>query len=238
MARGIARRDQTSPPPAPAAPNTVATIQSTDLGTLTLGFDAYQTFIGPGVDPAAARHDCLIRVELDNAAPSRGRGRGGRGRGRRGDDVVAEVTVHGFAQFEAGLGGVFTTQYQFPRGRGAGAGGRSIRGISTRNDVPANSDLAAGLVYTKTDTVPLAQGAAGRCGRRQTLLIRTSVRVFASAAAAGGAGSGTLTVDDLTISLKRRGSRVGSQALAAVEQETEVAADEVVLELGATGALE
>lgn len=169
-------------------PNTIATIQSADLTTLTLGFDAYQAFAGPDFDPTLAQRDCLIRVEIENA-PSR----------RRGNDVIAEVTMHGFAQLDVGSGSILTTQYQLPQM----CRQKPIRGVSTQTDVDAETDLSTGVVYTKTDTVPLRAGK-GRKRKTDILFIRTTVDVFVGRAG----GSGTMTIDDLTIALKPR-SNVG-----------------------------
>jgi hypothetical protein len=103
--------------------------------------------------------------------------------------------MHGFAQLDVGAGSVLATQYQLPQM----CRQKPIRGVSTQTDVDAETDFSTGVVYTKTDTVPLRVGK-GRKRKTDILFIRTTVGVFAGRAG----GSGIMTIDDLTIALKRR----------------------------------
>ena len=126
--------------------------------------------------------------------------------------------MHGFARIDAGVRSVRTNQYRLS---GGCRGSSGIGSVSTQSDIDPEGDLSAGIIYTKSDTVSLRRGRGRR--RTETLLIRTLVDIFAATAE----GSGTMTLDDLTISLKRLSS-VGAEALN-VEQ---AASDETQLELG------
>lgn len=127
--------------------------------------------------------------------------------------------MHGFAQLDVGAGSVLTTQYQLPQM----CRQKPIRGVSTQADVDAETDLSTGVVYTKTDTVPLRVGK-GRKRKTDILFIRTTIDVFAGRAG----GSGTMTVDDLTIALKRRSDLGVTTSV----EEQDIKSEEIRLELG------
>jgi hypothetical protein len=183
--------------------NTVSVSLSTDLSAVTLGFDQFDTYIGPGVSASQSDKSCVVLLSLHYPSGY--------------TFAVAEATYHGYAQLDSGVRGSITSVYKFedssfsPLTGTVGGSGAQAASSSTsvtigsssgraRSRTPSRPETAArattsGVVYTETDTIPANQVVNAPCGKTIYLLVNTTVLLTSSNPKA----SGELTDDDATI---------------------------------------
>lgn len=149
---------------------------SDDGTVLTLGFDQYQTLVGPGVSGSDREKNCDILLSLRYPLGC--------------TSGVINTTYHGFAQLSQGVSGNFPATYAVSPGSASG------------NPSPTTfsaSGFAAGGVYTKKDLVAAKENI--KVANQQDVRLAVGTRIMMQAANA--AVSGTLTVDDMTISITK-----------------------------------
>ena len=78
---------------------TVSTSTSPDKTVITYGFDAFQTYIGPGTVPADRSKNCALHLNLQYPGGFQ--------------YAVVDATYHGWARLDAGVTGTFLTTYFF-----------------------------------------------------------------------------------------------------------------------------
>ena len=156
---------------------------SDDAQTLTLGFDAYATLVGPGARPGQDARERWCEVSLRVAFP------------RGCTTARVATTYHGYAQVDAGVTGSLATSYVLLPGTLDGKGA---------NPPPALVSAAAGFggeggVYTKKDAVDARVDVRNASEQVVSLVVRTRLGLQA----ANGTVSGTLTQDDATIAISQ-----------------------------------
>jgi hypothetical protein len=179
--------------------NEVSISISDDRTAVTLGFDEFNTYIGPGV--AASQNDKNCSIHLSVRYPSGY------------TFAVLDATYHGYAQLDPGVTGNISSVYKFEDGNNFaalsgnnGATGASAASSSTSvelgsttttrrsNTMMATVRDTSGEVYTETDTVPANEVINAPCGKLVDLIINTRIDLKSSSSAA----SGELTDDDAT----------------------------------------
>lgn len=155
---------------------TISSSISDDGTTLTLGFDAYQTDVGPGVSDSPRELNCDIFATLRYPLGC--------------TSASVRTTYHGFAELDEGVRGTFPAAYTLSPGEATGT-----------SPLPATFSGAPGFVYTKLDEVRVKENIRNQNQRDVSLAVRT--RVFLQAA--NETVSGTLTVDDATIAVTGQG---------------------------------
>lgn len=159
----------------PGCPQGSITTDVTSDGTaFTLGFDRYQTIVGPGVDGSSREKNCDIFVSLRYPLGC--------------TSAVVQTIYHGFAQLENGVAGTFPATYTLSPG-------------STTNNPPPTtfpaSSWTTGGVYTKQDIVTATENIRNANQRDVSLTIRTRILLNV----ANSTVAGTLTVDDATVAI-------------------------------------
>jgi len=163
---------------------TVSVTISDDRTVVTLGFDQFQTYLGPSPrsprgrrarGPARddeRRKTCLIRLNV-NEPPGF-------------TFAVLDATYHGFAQLDGGVTGSFASSYSFAESGGSSA--------ATTASIFGGGGFANGTVFTQHSDIPTASVVRSPCGRNATLFIRTTIDLTSSNSSASGA----ITDDDAT----------------------------------------
>ncbi|KAL1848002.1 hypothetical protein VTK73DRAFT_10215 [Phialemonium thermophilum] len=156
----------------------VSTNISPDGSVLTLGFDSYQTLVGPGASGSDREKNCDVFLTL---------------RFPVGVCTAAtlSITYHGFAEIESDVAGSLAASYTLSPGSGGG-------------NPPATtftaSNWSGGGVYTRQDAVSASATIQNPNQRDVSLAVRT--RLILSASNSGA--SGTLTADDATVAIAQR----------------------------------
>ncbi|KAK3335875.1 hypothetical protein B0T19DRAFT_22026 [Cercophora scortea] len=141
---------------------------------LTVGFNDFQTFVGP--DIASSQSDKTCSISLNVYYP------GGY------TSAYLNATYHGFAELDAGVSGNISSLYSFPGTIGSGAFSST------------NTNINTGGVYLKADHIPLVSKVTSPCGRNATAVIRVRVKIGGS----NSTLSGTLTDDDVSLVLTQQ----------------------------------
>jgi hypothetical protein len=152
----------------------VSTSISDDGSVVTIGYDSYQTNVGPGVDSSQREKYCDIFLTLLYPLGC--------------TSAVMASTYHGFAQLDSGVSGSFAAAYVLSPG-------------STSTNPPtttfSSSQWSAGGVYTKSDSVTTKNTVRTLNQRTAIFAARTRVTLIA----VNSTVSGTLTDDDATIAI-------------------------------------
>jgi hypothetical protein len=151
---------------------TITTDISPEGTVLTLGFDSYQTAVGPGVRGSDREKNCDVFITLRYPLGC--------------TSTTVSTTYHGFAQLEDGVEGSFPATYSLSPG--FVSGGPPATTFSA-------GEWGTGGVYTKLDEVAVKEDIRHANQRDVSFVIRNRIRLNA----AGSDLSGTLTVDDATV---------------------------------------
>lgn len=106
---------------------TVSTSFSADKTLVTFGFDAFQTYIGPGTAVADHSKNCQLHLTLNYPGGFQ--------------YSVVDSTYHGYAQMDAGVTGTFYSTYYFSQDASATT--------TTHTSLTGGGIWATGQVYTK-----------------------------------------------------------------------------------------
>ncbi|KAK1764281.1 hypothetical protein QBC33DRAFT_547672 [Phialemonium atrogriseum] len=145
---------------------------SPDGTVITFGFDSYQTLVGPQTNQR--EEDCNIFLGLRFPVGC--------------SSASISTTYHGFAQIDSGVTGTLQASYNLSPG--------SLTG-STPTTTFTSASWGGGGVYTKQDT--LTAKATINSPNQQN--VNFEIRNRAILQASNSAVSGTLTVDDTTITI-------------------------------------
>ena len=145
---------------------------STDKTVVTLGFDKFQTYIGPNERAAERTKNCQIHLTLKYPTGFQ--------------FSTVESTYHGYAQLDKGVTGTFFSTYFFSQDASATT--------TTQTSIAGGGVWADGQVYTKVDKVPTASYIWSPCGAQGTLNVNNRLALTTTDSKA----SGQLTNDDAT----------------------------------------
>jgi hypothetical protein len=151
---------------------------SPDRTVVTLGFDGFQTYIGPGTKPADRSKNCQIHLTL--RYPSGWQ------------FSVVDSTYHGYAQLDSGVTGTFYSTYFFSQD--------ASRTTTTQTTISGGGVWANGQVYTKNDKVPTSSYVWAPCGANGILNINNRIALTSSNSQA----SGMITDDDATVAFTQQ----------------------------------
>ncbi|KAF2748080.1 hypothetical protein M011DRAFT_442391 [Sporormia fimetaria CBS 119925] len=156
----------------------VSTSTSSDKTVITYGFDAFQTYIGPGTVPADRTKNCAIHLNLKYPGGFQ--------------YAVVDATYHGFARLDPGVTGTFLTTYFFSQ--------EAYKTSTTRYSVQGSEKLALGEVYTKNDKIETTATIWSPCGGEGILNINNRLSLTSSNSKA----SGELSNDDATVAFTQQ----------------------------------
>ncbi|KAK3313966.1 hypothetical protein B0H66DRAFT_567489 [Apodospora peruviana] len=161
-------------------PNTYSIDLASDGQAITLGFDAYNTLVGPGSDPSDREKNCDLTLTLQYPIGC----------------TAAKITstYHGFAQLEQGVTGIFSSQYNISPGSISSGGSPPPATISR------NGFGGAGNVYTKLDEARTKVNVRSANQRSVSFVVRSRVLLQAN----NGNVGGLLTEDDVSISIAQQ----------------------------------
>lgn len=157
---------------------TVTTDISADRTVITFGFDAFQTYIGPGTTLADRTKNCQLHLNLKYPGGFQ--------------FAVVESTYHGYAQLEPGVTGTFYSTYYFSQDAGSTT--------TTRTSIVGDKVWAQGQVYTKQDLVPTAAVIWSPCGADGLLNVNNRIALTSSNSSA----SGQISDDDATVAFNQQ----------------------------------
>lgn len=140
---------------------------------VTLGFDSFQTYIGPGTTIKDNSKNCELHLTLNYPSGY--------------SFAVVDSTYHGYAQLDSGVMGNFYSTYYFSS--------NAAKTLTTQTSITGGNSWADGQVYTKEDIVPSPSYVKSQCGTSEVLNINNRVALVSSNASA----SGQLTDDDATV---------------------------------------
>ncbi|KAI1635540.1 hypothetical protein F4809DRAFT_642418 [Biscogniauxia mediterranea] len=157
---------------------TVTTNISPDRTVLTFGFDAFQTYIGPGTVISDRSKNCQLHLNLKYPGGFQ--------------FAVVESTYHGYAQLEEGITGTFYSTYYFSQDAAATT--------TTQTSIQGGGLWEGGDVYTKQDQVPTASIIWSPCGATGILNVNNRIALTSSNASA----SGQISDDDATVAFTQQ----------------------------------
>ncbi|KAH8753823.1 hypothetical protein F5883DRAFT_607951 [Diaporthe sp. PMI_573] len=157
---------------------TVSTSFSSDKTVVTFGFDAFQTYIGPGTVVADRTKNCQLHLTLNYPGGFQ--------------FAVLDSTYHGYAQLDTGVTGTFLSTYYFSQDATATT--------TTRTSISGGGLWAAGQVYTKNDQIPTASIIYSPCGAQGILNINNRIALTSTNSSA----SGSVTDDDATVAFTQQ----------------------------------
>ncbi|PKS13134.1 hypothetical protein jhhlp_000476 [Lomentospora prolificans] len=146
---------------------------------ITLGFDRFQTYIGPGTSPQDRSKNCQIHVNLKYPSGF--------------SFAVVDSVYHGFAQLDSGVTGDFLSTYFFSSDAAATC--------TTRTSIKGGGIWADGQVYTQQDSVPATNVIRSPCGGSDAIL---NINNRISLSSTKSSASGMITNDDTTLSLTQQ----------------------------------
>ncbi|KAI0161965.1 hypothetical protein GGR57DRAFT_307682 [Xylariaceae sp. FL1272] len=157
---------------------TVTTDLSPDRSLVTFGFDAFQTYIGPGTSIADRTKNCQLHLNLKYPGGFQ--------------YSVVESTYHGYAQLEKGVTGTFYSTYYFSQDAAATT--------TTETSITGGDVWEFGDVYTKQDQVPTASVIWSPCGASGILNVNNRIALTSSNSSA----SGQISDDDATVAFTQQ----------------------------------
>ena len=146
---------------------------SPDRTVVTLGFDKFQTYIGPNERAADRTKNCQIHLTLKYPTGFQ--------------FSTVESTYHGYAQLDKGVTGTFFSTYFFSQDASATT--------TTQTSITGGGVWADGQVYTKVDKVPTASYIWSPCGAQGILNVNNRLALTTT----DNKASGQLTNDDATL---------------------------------------
>ncbi|KAF2430996.1 hypothetical protein EJ08DRAFT_714005 [Tothia fuscella] len=158
---------------------TVSTSFSTDKTVVTFGFDAFQTYIGPGTKPADKSKNCQIHLTLHYPGGFQ--------------YSLMTATYHGYARLDPTVTGSFLSTYYFSQD--------ASRSASSKTTLTGPQYLS-GAVYQKTDTVENASTIWSPCGAEGILNVNNRIALTTSGNDKNA--SGELSDDDATVAFEQK----------------------------------
>ncbi|PKS08514.1 hypothetical protein jhhlp_004899 [Lomentospora prolificans] len=141
----------------------------------TLGFDAYQSFVGPGTSGSDREKHCelfvTLRYPLGCTAAS------------------LTTTYHGFATLQPGVSGVVASTYNLSPG--------SLTNGNPASTVLSGVQWANGDVYTRNDVTSARVSVSSQQQRDVSFVIRNRLLLTAGSSSQEGA----ITADDVTLTV-------------------------------------
>lgn len=156
---------------------TVSTTFSPDKTVVTFGFDAFQTYIGPGTKPQDRSKNCQIHLNLQYPGGFQ--------------YSIMQATYHGYAQLDPGVTGQFISTYFFSQDASNTANSKTTL---------TGPDYVNGQVYTKSDSVENASTVWSPCGASGILNINNRIGLTSTNSNA----SGQLSDDDATVAFQQK----------------------------------
>ncbi|GAB1312411.1 hypothetical protein MFIFM68171_02621 [Madurella fahalii] len=123
--------------------DSVSVNSSLDMEFITLGFDKFTPYIGPGTSSRDRYRNCAVQLILEPAEASR--------------FVISASTYHGYARLDAGVSKTFSSTYYFAALDGPVT--------TTRTTIEGGGDLAHGQVFTRTERVQPEDYVLSPCSR-------------------------------------------------------------------------
>ncbi|KFA73419.1 hypothetical protein S40288_04197 [Stachybotrys chartarum IBT 40288] len=157
---------------------TVSTSISADRTIVTFGFDAFQTYIGPGLPMSERTKNCQLHLTLSYPGGFQ--------------FAVVESTYHGYAILERGVTGTFFSTYYFSQD--------ALATTTTRTSISGGGEWEFGNVYTKQDQIPTASVVWSPCGATGNLNINNRIGLTTTNATAFG----SITDDDATVAFTQQ----------------------------------
>jgi hypothetical protein len=157
----------------------MSTTISPDRTVITVGFDKFQTYIGPGTTPQDRTKNCQLHLSLRYPAGF--------------SFAVVDSTYHGFAQLDSGITGTFYSTYYFSSD--------AARTSTTQTSIQGGGVWADGQVYTKQDSLPANNVVRSPCGGSSSIL---NINNRIALTSTNSAGSGMITNDDATAALTQQ----------------------------------
>lgn len=146
---------------------------------VTLGFDQFQAYIGPGTSVADRSKSCNLILTLKYPPAY--------------SFAVASSTYHGYAQLDSGVTGKFSSTYFFSSLLSAT--------FSTSTSVLGGGSLESGSVYTKSDTISTPNLVLSPCGLLTVgSLALLNIGNTISLSSSNSSAVGLMTNDDATVS--------------------------------------
>lgn len=159
--------------------NSIAATMNPDRTVITVGFDRFQTYIGPGTSIMDRSKNCQLHVNLKYPAGF--------------SFAVMTSVYHGFALLERGVNGDFLSTYFFSD--------NAANSCTTRTRIVGGGIWADGQVYTQEDSVPASEVVKSPCGGSSSILnINNRVSLTSSVSSA----SGMISNDDQTLALTQQ----------------------------------
>lgn len=170
---GPNRTCHNSPPPSPQLTN--------DLPpqVLTIGFDEFQTYIGPGTSFMDRTKNCQLHIQLEYPDGF--------------SFAVMDSVYHGFALLEKGVTSDFISTYYF-------SANAEVVG-DTRTTIEGGGLWAMGQIYTQKDSMPAGEALRSPCGGRSSQL---NINNRVSLRSSDSKASGMVTNDDQTLALTQQ----------------------------------
>ncbi|KAH8772871.1 secreted protein [Diaporthe sp. PMI_573] len=157
----------------------VSTSLSADKTIVTLGFDKFQAYIGPGTSAADCSKSCNLTLTFKYPPAY--------------SFAVVSSTYHGYAQLDSGVAGKFSSAYFFTSLSGAT--------FSTSTSVLGRGSLESGSVYTKSDTISTPNLVLSPCGILGIgSLALLNIGNTISLSSSNSSAVGLMTNDDATVS--------------------------------------
>jgi len=157
---------------------TVSTTISPDRQILTVGFDSFYTYIGPGTAVSDRTKNCQLHLNLKYPAGF--------------TYAVIQSTYHGYALLETGVTATFFSTYFFSSD--------AAKTTTTRTTLTGGGEWAAGNVYTRVDAVPNASIIYAPCGTTSILNLNNRVALTSTNSKAAG----EVSTDDQTVDLTQQ----------------------------------
>ncbi|KAI0015087.1 hypothetical protein F4780DRAFT_787500 [Xylariomycetidae sp. FL0641] len=151
---------------------------SPDRTVVTFGFDAFQTYIGPGTKASDKTKNCQLHLNLKYPGGFQ--------------FAVVESTYHGYAQLDEGVTGTFYSMYYFSQDAAATT--------TTETSIEGGDTWIDGDVYTKQDQVPTASVIWSPCGAAGILNVNNRVALTSRNSSA----SGQISDDDATVAFTQQ----------------------------------
>ncbi|CAI4219751.1 unnamed protein product [Parascedosporium putredinis] len=146
---------------------------------ITLGFDRFQTYIGPGTSIQDRSKNCQIHVNLKYPSGF--------------SFAIVDSVYHGFALLESGVTGDFLSTYYFSND--------AANTCTTRTSIVGGGIWADGQVYTQQDTVPATNVIRSPCSGSDAILnINNRINLSSTKSSA----SGMISNDDATLALTQQ----------------------------------
>lgn len=131
---------------------------------LTTILDMFEAFTGPGTSASTRTKNCQLHFQLKIPATH--------------TFAVSYVTHHGYAQLDPGVNATFTTTAYFSND--------ASKYSTAKTTIVGDSNWATGLVYTKTDTMPVTSLVYAPCGESPILNLNLRVALASTNASAWG----------------------------------------------------